>query len=120
MRLGLSHDGVLPGSYLRAALLLLLDEHPDHGYDLHVRLGALGVETDSGVVYRAMRQMEHDGLVESAWEASESGPARRSYELTFEGEDHLAGLAAAMQQRHEALHEFFTRYDRARATTPQR
>lgn len=120
MPLGQSHDGVLPGNYLRAALLLLVHERPGHGYDLHVRLGDLGVETDSGVVYRAMRQLEHEGLVVSAWEASDSGPARRSYEVTFDGEDHLGALATVMQQRHASLQTFIDRFDQVRAAAPQR
>ncbi|CAN5398887.1 hypothetical protein BH23ACT9_BH23ACT9_15780 [soil metagenome] len=114
-----SHDGVLPGSFLRAALLLLLRERPDHGYDLHLRLVDLGVQTDTGVVYRALRQMEHDGLLVSAWEASGSGPARRAYELTFDGEDHLVQLADLMQHRRKAVQSFIDRYERSHAATPQ-
>lgn len=106
-----SHDGVLPGNYLRAALLLLLREQPDHGYELHLRLGGLGVETDSGVVYRALRQMERETLVVSAWEASDSGPARRSYELTFDGEEALDGVALLMRERHDAMRSFIERHE---------
>lgn len=109
MRAVQPQSGVVPGILLRAAILQLLREQPDHGYDLQVRLEDLGVETDSGVVYRALRQMEHEGQVTSAWQASDSGPAKRSYELTFDGEDHLQELLADLRLGHQIVEAFLAR-----------
>jgi PadR family transcriptional regulator PadR len=69
---------------LRAQLLVMVGEQPGHGYDLCDRLGcvAAGVgAADTVAVYRALRAMEKEGLVESAWDEPTSGPARRVYSL---------------------------------------
>ena len=43
-----------------------------------------------GTLYPALHKLEEEGLVESCWQASPSGPQRRYYRLTPAGE---AGLA---------------------------
>ena len=65
-----------------AALLLLLREHPAHGYDLLERLpSVLGDERiDVGNLYRVLRSLEEQGLVSSEWDESVPGPAKRTYE----------------------------------------
>lgn len=76
----------LPRSYLRPALLAELAVGPAHGYELLEQVRDLGVRVvDAGGLYRTLRSMEHDGVVSSWWEASQSGPPRRTYELTAAG-----------------------------------
>lgn len=89
----------LPKDFLRPCLLLLLREDPAHGYDLLERVVALGFDPpDPGGLYRALRRLEQDGLVRSAWEPSQAGPQRRIYEITRSGMEELheraLGLAA--------------------------
>lgn len=81
-------DG-LPVEFLPACLLLLLVERPAHGYQLCADLVDLGMEVDSGTVYRRLRAMERDGVVTSQWELSDSGPPRRRYVATALGRRHL-------------------------------
>lgn len=102
-------EGGLPKNFLRACLLLLVKERPAHGYDLLERLGELGVVTDPGVVYRTLRTLEHEGLVHSAWEASPSGPARRTYELSWDGEERLAAWSHNLAATHSLLHVYLAR-----------
>ena len=55
-----------PRNYLHVCLLLLIAESPAHGYDLVERLADLGFESvDSPAVYRALRALNEDGLLES-------------------------------------------------------
>lgn len=76
----------LPRAYLRPCLLLLLIDGPSHGYELLESIRELGMETaEAGGLYRSLRSMDEDGLVQSWWEPSESGPARRTYEITRAG-----------------------------------
>jgi PadR family transcriptional regulator PadR len=104
--------GSLPRNFMRACLLLLVKETPSHGYDLLERLRALGLRrTDPGGLYRALRAMEQEGLMRSAWETSELGPARRIYELTAEGEDWLHAWAATLWETRSALSDYLERYD---------
>jgi len=76
------------GECLRAQLLAMVGERPGHGYELCDRLGCVvsGTAGASGAaetvaVYRALRAMERDGLVESRWDEPSAGPARRVYSL---------------------------------------
>lgn len=102
-----------PKNFLQPCLLLLLGERPDHGYDLATRLRALHVaEGDPGTVYRALRQLERQGLIESSWDLSDSGPARRTYRLTAAGCVELDRHAALLELTHQTLHEFRTRFQR--------
>ena len=58
------------------ALLLLLREHPAHGYDLLDRLPELTGEqrVEMGNLYRLFRALEEEGLVKSAWDDASPGP----------------------------------------------
>jgi PadR family transcriptional regulator PadR len=115
MSMRIAHDeaqGGLPRNYLRASLLLLIAETPAHGYDLLEQIGHLGLRSvDPGGLYRALRVMEKDGLVESWWEHSSAGPARRSYRLTTEGTEWLHAWAGALREGRRYLTAYLDRYD---------
>ena len=101
----------LPKNFLRPCLLLLLREQPAHGYELLERLRPLGFAGDDpGGLYRALRGLEQDGLVRSAWHASSAGPDRRIYELTRPGMEELHGRAQELARAQHALGVFLSRY----------
>ena len=101
----------LPRNFLRPCLLLLLRERPSHGYDLLERLGALGFgRDDPGGLYRALRALERERLVRSAWEDSDSGPDRRIYELTRAGREELHRAAKGLAAGRRTLDAFLSRY----------
>ena len=102
----------LPKNFIRPCLLLLLREHPAHGYDLVERLGAFGFSReDPGRLYRALRTLENEGLVHSAWEKSRNGPDRRIYELTRAGMQCLHEESKAIASITGALEAFLGRYE---------
>lgn len=106
----------MPRNYLRPALLLLLGEGTSHGYELLEQLTTLGVERpDPGRVYRCLRAMDEDGLVQSSWAPSSNGPARRTYELTGEGRDWLDVLSGSLAEVGRALGAYQRRYRRLAA-----
>jgi PadR family transcriptional regulator, regulatory protein PadR len=78
---------------VQPAILVVLTEGPSHGYRLVERVGEMslsgGQKPNASGVYRVLKQMEARGLVASSWIFSESGPAKRSYQLTSTGEDCL-------------------------------
>lgn len=101
----------LPKNFLQPCILLLLREQPAHGYELLERLQPLGFRRDDpGRLYRALRVLESDGLVHSAWEASEQGPDRRIYELTRAGMKSLHEQARALAETARLLESFLARY----------
>ncbi len=100
-----------PRNFVQPCLLLLLLEHPDHGYALVERLKCFQVaEGDPGTVYRTLHALEVSGAVRSAWGLSESGPARRTYHLTGTGRAQLEEWAGSITQTREALETYLTRY----------
>src|SRR5213595_4189847 len=74
--------------FVEPSLLLLLRERPLHGYELIERLPEVAGEgrVDVGNLYRLLRALEAEGLVSSEWSAELPGPAKRTYELTAEGQ----------------------------------
>ncbi|WP_196250825.1 PadR family transcriptional regulator [Cellulomonas sp. JZ18] len=71
--------------------LALLARAPSHGYALIADLRAAGVVgANGGTVYPLLRSLEKDGLVESAWDVSGPGPARKVFRLTDLGAERLA------------------------------
>jgi len=111
-----------PKNFLRPCLLLLLREHPAHGYDLLERLRPLGFNRDDpGRLYRALRALENDGLVRSVWEKSSAGPDRRMYELTRAGMEELHESVMSLKATGEILDLFIDRYtDFVTARPPRR
>lgn len=100
-----------PRNFVQPCLLLLLMEQADHGYDLAVRLRPMhDGDGDSGSIYRALRNLEKQGLVRSEWLTSEVGPARRTYHVTPAGIAALALQARELERLHEVLHVFLERH----------
>ncbi|MGH7747610.1 MAG: PadR family transcriptional regulator [Candidatus Dormibacteria bacterium] len=102
-----------PRNFLRPCLLLLLDEHPDYGYDLRERLSQFSQATwDAGTIYRVLNSMEDDGLASSSWEPSPNGPQRRRYEITGDGQAILADWCRGLDEVRDVLLNFLERYER--------
>ncbi len=94
----------LHGEMLSTSLLAFLKGWNAYGYELTQRLAAAGLpESDSGTVYRTLRQLERSGFVSSFWDTSESGPARRMYSLTKTGELFLSGWIDVLQNYQNIL-----------------
>ncbi len=74
-----------PNGFLRPCLLLLLAEQPEHGYELAEQLEHFGFANNPGGVYRALHEMEVEGLVSARHVPSDSGPDRRRYRITASG-----------------------------------
>jgi poly-beta-hydroxybutyrate-responsive repressor len=96
--------------------LLLLREHPAHGYDLLERLPELTGEArvEMGNLYRLLRALEDEELVSSEWDASSPGPAKRRYSLTPAGERLLDHWAEALRRSQERTARFLARYEERR------
>ena len=108
---------LVPRNYLHACLLLLIAEEPAHGYELGERLAGLGLTgTDSGAVYRALRALNQDGLLESWWEESGPGPVRRRYRLSDAGAASLEAWAGTVGSSASYLNSFLTRHRRLHDT----
>jgi PadR family transcriptional regulator len=99
--------------FVEPSLLLLLREQPRHGYELIELLPELagGERVDVGNLYRFLRALEAEGIVESEWQADLPGPAKRTYRLTEEGQRLLSRWAEALERAQEQIATFLSRYE---------
>ncbi len=85
---------------VRLAILSLLKESPNHGYqimkDLQERLGEL-YRSSAGTVYPTLKQLQKDGLIESRLNAG-----RHVYRLTAQG-------SKVVRTEHDAINEIWSR-----------
>jgi len=104
-----------PEKFLEPCIMLLLFEQTAHGYDLIERLERFGFEPktqDVGAIYRTLRKLEREGMVKSQWEVSDSGPAKRLYEVTGEGEEFLKEWALSISFTKSRLETYLEEYDK--------
>ena len=95
--------------FLQPCLLMLLTEGHSHGYDLIERLpgvGYLDSSPDPATVYKVLRRLEAEGAVKSQWDTSGTGPAKRIYSITRDGEDVLGAWAASLRKNKESVEKF--------------
>ncbi len=98
--------------FLEPYILLKLKKGSSYGYELTEALKGeiFHGEPDPGAVYRTLRFLEEEGFVVSRWETEGSGPARRYYELTKEGEELLNSWVKVIEERFESLEKFLKEY----------
>ena len=100
-----------PRHFLLPAILLLLVEEPRHGYSLAKGVHALQLgRVDRPSVYRALAQLEADGLVRSAAGAPRGGQGRNVYCLTEQGEQVLRRWMGVIKQERDGLDRVLRRY----------
>jgi poly-beta-hydroxybutyrate-responsive repressor len=106
---------VRPKNWTVPVALVLLREEGSHGYELMERLEEFGFEeVDAGTLYRTLRRMEKEGLCESEWETSKSGPARRTYSVTDAGEEYLAAWVERCKRYQNLMDCFYHAYESSR------
>lgn len=103
---------------MTAWLLLLLDSGASYGYELRRELDAHRLVVDPSVLYRALRKLERDGVVQSRWMKSEAGPQRRFYRLTAKGRQELADISALIAQIRDLNEMFVLAHRRAMRRRP--
>lgn len=66
--------------------VLLVTRKAAYGYSLVQQLQEEGLDVEQNTLYPLLRRMESQGLLESAWDTTESRP-RKYYSVTPEGEE---------------------------------
>ncbi|MGC8780246.1 MAG: helix-turn-helix transcriptional regulator [Anaerolineae bacterium] len=100
--------------FLEPCLLLLLRDDATHGYNLLEALDRFGFargSVDASVVYRILREMEQEGWVSSQWDTAGSGPPRRVYSVTPDGEEYLAAWINDLRCTRDEIDRFIETYE---------
>jgi PadR family transcriptional regulator PadR len=80
---------------LEFCVLALLRDGERYGFELVRTLAdAGGLVTTEGTLYPLLARLRRDGVVETTWRESSSGPPRRYYRLTPAGHETLSAFSA--------------------------
>ncbi|MEI7816102.1 MAG: helix-turn-helix transcriptional regulator [Desulfuromonadales bacterium] len=98
--------------HLPAFVLLTLAEKSVHGSAIHSALiERFGLyKPDTGAIYRCLQQLEQDGEVDSEWDTSGKGPAKKNYRLTSAGWEKLEQWRQDIEMRLANLQYFLEMY----------
>jgi PadR family transcriptional regulator PadR len=97
------------GTLQYCVLALLVDEER-YGFDLVRALAETdGMVTSEGTIYPLLSRLRKDGLVETTWQESTSGPPRRYYRLTKAGEAALTAFIVEWGRFRDAVDHFVER-----------
>ncbi len=105
--------GGKPQRYVQPSLLMALRGGSSYGYQLIQTIGEYGFmrgDVPPGMIYRHLRQMDEEGLVQSEWDSEGDGPAKRVYSITAEGLEILEAWIIHMERQRDSLDKFILRY----------
>lgn len=95
---------------LQYCVLALLADEERYGFDLVRALGEVdGMVTSEGTIYPLLSRLRRDGLVESTWRESDSGPPRRYYRTTKAGAVALKAFDAEWSRFRDGVDHFLER-----------
>ena len=71
---------------LEHCVLAVMRQRESYAFEIvRVLADAGGLVTSEGTIYPLLARLRREGLVQTTWRESESGPPRRYYQLTDEG-----------------------------------
>jgi PadR family transcriptional regulator, regulatory protein PadR len=110
---------VHPTNLLVPVMLMALRQWNSYGYELMAKTAGFWGEAifwaeaiNPGTMYRTLRQMENNGDIESIWDTTKNGPARRMYSITEAGEAYLDLWMASLEQYQRNTDAFLRLYHR--------
>jgi len=89
---------------LEFCVLALLREGERYSFDLVRALGdADGLVTSEGTLYPLLARLRREGMVQSTWRESATGPPRRYYRITRDGDAALQAFASQWARFRESV-----------------
>lgn len=82
---------LIPGT-LDLLILKAVSLGPEHGYGVLLRIEQISggrLQIEQGALYPALYRLEHKGLLETEWGASENSRRAKSYRITAAGRKRL-------------------------------
>jgi PadR family transcriptional regulator, regulatory protein PadR len=87
-------------------VLAVLADGERYGFELiGVLAEARGLAISEGTIYPLLSRLRREGLVETTWQESDSGPPRRYYRLTADGERALVSFREDWRSYRDAVDE---------------
>jgi len=83
---------------LELCTLAIISEKDVYASDIIEELKSSDLIVVEGTLYPLLTRLKNDGLLQYRWEESTSGPPRKYYQLTKEGEDSLTALKQSWKE----------------------
>ncbi|MBS4219823.1 PadR family transcriptional regulator [Bacillus sp. FJAT-49711] len=97
--------GILDG-----CVLAVIEKEPVYGYELSKKLQDIGLQDVSeGTIYPVLLRLQKNGLIRGEMRPSDSGPNRKYYFLTKDGEEALFTIKEEWNQISEPINALFKR-----------
>ncbi len=98
---------------LRIAILCLIKRKTTYGGEIHEDLRrSLRIDAPKPLIYILLRRMEREGWVMSTWDVQGSGPAKRRYRLTDEGEEYLTDSVGRLKKTVATIESIISLYEK--------
>ena len=88
---------------LELCILALLQEGPAYVSDLMQKLKESRIIVVEGTLYPLLTRLKNAGVLTYKWEESKSGPPRKYYELTQDGQNSLRELQTSWEELVESV-----------------
>lgn len=98
---------------LRPSILIQLMQEDQHGYALLEGVEEFNFDidhVDPSLIYRTLRKMEDDQLLESYQGAESLGPKRKIYHILPKGQAYLSQLIESLIQRQKEIEHLVQAY----------
>lgn len=96
--------------FLQPTVLMILAKEDMHGFALLHKISDTPMfrenDPDPSGLYRYLKKMEEQGMLESREEVQKDFPSRRIYHITEEGRICLSNWNLTLQEYERQLHEF--------------
>lgn len=103
---------------LENCVLASLKQGPSYGLELASRLSEYNMLfTTEGTLYPLLSRLRKQGLVETTWQESMTGPPRRYYQLTDQGHVSLAIFMATWQPFRDDVDALLAHLPRGKRTS---
>jgi PadR family transcriptional regulator PadR len=120
---GVTNDRILevpPTNWMVPLLLVRLREGDCHGRALAQKMAYPGFEASRPqVIYRALQQLEKEGMIVSSGDGLENELSRRRYSITKWGDTYLEYLANTLVEYGEEIDLFFRLFNKQFAGEPR-
>jgi PadR family transcriptional regulator, regulatory protein PadR len=90
---------------LEYCILAVISGQTAYASDIIAKMKEAHLLVVEGTLYPLLTRLKNDGLLNYRWEESRSGPPRKYYSLTSEGQNFLQELNSSWDELVEAVHK---------------
>ena len=99
--------------FLEFPVLLIIGTSPTYAPDILKQLKKANLLVVEGTLYPLLSRLKRSGLVDYSWEESRSGPPRKMYTITKEGQSVLEQLETSWKALDTSVNTLIKAYEKS-------